>query len=65
MYHKFLYHRLMHHRVMHHRSRVEKEVLVNFALVTWPERPKGAKDKAKRPEGPPNRSRGPEGPLDF
>ena len=44
---------------------VEKEVLVNFAWVTWPECPNGAKDKVKRPEGPPIRSRGPEGPLDF
>ena len=44
---------------------VEKEVLVNFAWVTRPERPKGAKDKVKRPEGPLIRSRGPEGPLDF
>ena len=44
---------------------VEKEVLVNFAWVTWPERPKGAKDKVKRPEGPPIRSLGgPPGP-DF
>ena len=41
---------------------VEKEVLVNFAWVTRPKRPKGAKDEVKRPEGPPPRSRGPEGP---
>ena len=41
---------------------VEKEVLVNFAWVTRPERPKGAKDEVKRPEGPPPRSWGPEGP---
>ena len=41
---------------------VEKEVLVNFAWVTRPERPKGAKDEVKRPEGPPPRSQGPEGP---
>merc|ERR1711928_289650 len=40
---------------------VEKEVLVNFAWVTRPERAKGAKDKVERPEGPPPRSRGPEG----
>ena len=40
---------------------VEKGVLVNFAWVTRPERPKGAKDKVKRPEGPPARSRGPGG----
>ena len=46
-------------------ANVEKEVLVNFAWVTRPERPKGAKDEVKRPEGPPIRSRGPEGPLDF
>ena len=40
---------------------VHKEVLVlaNFAWVTRPERPKGAKDKVKGPEGPPTRSRGP------
>ena len=44
---------------------VEKEVLVNFAWVTRPERPKGVKDEVKRPQGPPIRSRGPEGPLDF
>ena len=44
---------------------VEKEVLVNFAWVARPERPKGAKDEVKRPEGLPLRSRGPEGPLDF
>ena len=37
-------------------------VLVTFAWVTRPERPKGAKDEVKRPEGPPTRSRGPEGP---
>ena len=42
--------------------KVEKEVLVNFAWVTQPERPKGAKDEVKRPEGPPARSQGPEGP---
>ena len=42
---------------------VRKEVLVTFAWVTRPERPKGAKDEVKRPEGPPTRSRGPEGPL--
>ena len=42
-------------------NEVEKEVLVNFAWVTRPERPKGAKDEVKRPEGPPPRSRGPEG----
>ena len=41
---------------------VEKEVLVNFAWVTRPERPKGAKDEVKRPEGPPIRSWGPERP---
>ena len=41
---------------------VRKEVLVTFAWVTRPERPKGAKDEVKRPEGPPTRSRGPEGP---
>ena len=29
---------------------VEKGVLVNFAWVTRPERPKGAKDEVKRPE---------------
>ena len=34
-------------------NEVEKEVLVNFAWVTRPERPKGAKDEVKRPEGPP------------
>ena len=45
--------------------KVEKEVLVNFAWVTRPERPKGAKDEVKMPEGPPIRSQGPEGPLDF
>ena len=28
---------------------VEKDVLVTFAWVTLPERPKGAKDKVKRP----------------
>ena len=37
---------------------VETEVLVNFAWVTWPERPKGAKDEVMRPEGPPARTRG-------
>ena len=44
---------------------MEKEVLVNFAWVTWPERPKGAKDKVKRPEEPPARSWAPKGPLNF
>ena len=43
-------------------AKVEKEVLVNSAWVTRPERPKGAKDEVKRIEGPPPRSRGPEGP---
>ena len=57
MYHKFIYHII--------EVEVEKEVLVNFAGVTRPKRPKGAKDEVKRPEGPPIRSRGPEGPLDF
>ena len=41
---------------------VETEVLVNFAWVTRPERPKGAKDEVKRPERPPPRIRSPEGP---
>ena len=41
---------------------VEKEVLVNFAWVARPERPKGAKDKVKMPKGPPARSQGPAGP---
>ena len=41
---------------------VEKEVLVIFAWVAQPERPKGAKDEVKRPEGPSARSQGPEGP---
>ena len=45
-----------------HDMMLEKEVLVNFAWVTRPERPKGAKDEVKRLEGPPARSRGPEGP---
>ena len=30
-----------------------KGVLVNFARVARPERPKGAKDEVKRPVGPP------------
>ena len=42
-------------------AEVEKEVLVNFAWVTRPERPKGAKDEVKKPKGPPARSRGPAG----
>ena len=43
---------------------VDKEVsvLVTFAGVTRPERPKGAKDEVKRPEGPTTRSRGLKGP---
>ena len=62
----------MNHRYMHHNCTdtciidkdVDKEVLVLviFAGVTRPERPKGVKDEVKRPEGPPTRSRGPEGP---
>ena len=38
----------------HGYKEVHKEVsvLVNFAWVTWPERPKGAKDEVKRPAGP-------------
>ena len=42
----------MHHRYMYHRYiEVHKEVsvLVNFAWVTRPERPKGARDEIKRP----------------
>ena len=39
--------------------KVEKEVVVTFAWVTRPERPKGTKDEVKRPEEPPNRTRGP------
>ena len=36
--------------------------LANFsAWVTWPERPKGAKDKVRGPKGSPPRSWGPEG----
>ena len=48
----------------HEYIEVHKEVsvLVNFAWVTRPEHPKGAKDEVKGPEGPPTRSRGPEGP---
>ena len=30
---------------------VEKEVLLNFAWVTRPERPQGAKDEVMRPAG--------------
>ena len=45
--------------------KLRQDVVVTFAWVTRPERPKGAKDKVKRPEGPPARSWGPEGPLDF
>ena len=41
---------------------VETEVLVNYAWVTRPERPKGAKDEVTRPEGPSPRSRGLKGP---
>ena len=62
----------MHHRYMHHSCtdtciidiEVDKEVLVlvTFAGVTRPERPKGAKDEVYRAKGPPTRSRGPEGP---
>ena len=50
------------HQVYIHDIKVRKEVMVTFAWVTRPERPKGAKDEVKRPEGPPTRSRGPEGP---
>ena len=35
---------------------LDVEVLVNFAWVTRPERPKGAKDDVKRPKVPPPRS---------
>ena len=46
----------MHNRYTHHGNmhdiEVEKEVVVTFAWVTRPERPKGAKDEVKRPEGP-------------
>ena len=41
--------------------KVRNEVVVTFAWVTRPERPKGAKDNVKEPEGPPTISRGPEG----
>ena len=60
-----MHHRYMHQGYMYHGYiEVHKEVslLVKFAWVTRPERPKGAKDEVKRPEGPPTRSRGPEGP---
>ena len=53
MHHGYMYHMNLHHRFIHHRFRGEKEVLVYFAWVTRPERPKGAKDEVKRPEGPP------------
>ena len=46
----------MHQGYMYHGYiEVHKEVsvLVNFAWVARPERPKGAKDEVKRPEGPP------------
>ena len=72
MHHGYIHHGYMHHRYMHHSCtdtciidiEVDKEVLVlvTFAWVTRPERPKGAKDEVKRPEGPPTRSRGQEGP---
>ena len=45
----------MHHGYMHDMM-LEKEMLVNFAWVTRPERPKGVKDEVKRLEGPPPRS---------
>ena len=64
MHHVYMHHGYMHHGYMPHGNiidiciidsciiavEVEKEVLVNFARVTRPERPKGAKD-----EGPPPR----------
>ena len=60
-----MHNRYMHQGYMYHGYiEVPKEVsvLVNFAWVTRPERPKGVKDEVKRPEGPPTKSRGPEGP---
>ena len=60
-----MHHRYMHQGYMYHGYKEvhnEVSVLVNFAWVTRPERPKGAKDEVKRPRGPPTRSRGPEGP---
>ena len=51
-----MHHRYMHQGYMYHGYiEVHKEVsvLVNFAWVTRPERPKGAKDEVKMPEGPP------------
>ena len=41
---------------------MDKEEEEEGAWVTWPERPKGTKDKVKIPEGPPTRSRSPTGP---
>ena len=71
MHHVYMHHGYMHHGYMPHGNiidiciidsciiavEVEKEVLVNFAWVTRPERPKGAKDEVKRPEVPLARSR--------
>ena len=37
-------------------------IIDTYARVTWPERPKGAKDEVKRPKGHPAGSGGPEGP---
>ena len=71
MHHGYVYPGYIHHGYLHHSCtytcidiRVDKEVLVlvNFAWVTRPERPKGAKDQVKRPKGPPTKSGGPEGP---
>ena len=62
---------IIHYEYMHHSCtdtciidiEVDKEVLVlvTFAGVARPERPKGVKDEVKRPEGPSTRSRGLEG----
>ena len=41
----------MHHGYMH-KMKLRQDVVVTFAWVTRPERPKGAKDEVKRPEGP-------------
>ena len=59
------YHGYTHDDTCIRDTEVEELVVVTFAWVTRPERPKGAKDEVKRPEGLPARSWAPEGPLNF
>ena len=46
MHHGYMHYGYMHHGYMH-KMKLRQDVVVTFAWVTRPERPKGAKDEVK------------------